>query len=333
MTASIQVLEKEFVNSLIAYRQGEEKLGQGMDISHDGSLNNFRGKFVIVGIPEDIGVRANHGMAGAYTAFHSFLQSFVNIQNTETLNGRQFFLLGQVDTCQLMQESQNANIQELRSLTQALDDRVCPVIQMIVSAGKIPIVIGGGHNNAFPILKGCSLALKQGVNAINLDAHTDFRTKEGRHSGNGFSYAYDSGFLKRYAMLGLHEAYNSDYCTNELRTNPDFLPLFFEDVFLRKKESWENAQQRAIDFVSDELFGVELDVDSVQNMLSSAWSPVGISARESLNYLYYCGKNKGAAYLHLAEAIYKRSDGQEDRLVGKLLSYMVQAFCKGVIER
>jgi formiminoglutamase len=39
------------------------------------------------------------------------------------------------------------------------------------------------------------------VNAINFDAHSDFRILEGRHSGNGFSYAYEEGFLKKYFIF------------------------------------------------------------------------------------------------------------------------------------
>jgi arginase family enzyme len=39
------------------------------------------------------------------------------------------------------------------------------------------------------------------INAINFDAHSDFRILEGRHSGNGFSYAYEEGFLKKYFVL------------------------------------------------------------------------------------------------------------------------------------
>jgi hypothetical protein len=31
------------------------------------------------------------------------------------------------------------------------------------------------------------------VNAINFDAHSDFHSRR-RHSGNGFSYAYEEGF-------------------------------------------------------------------------------------------------------------------------------------------
>jgi formiminoglutamase len=49
---------------------------------------------------------------------------------------------------------------------------------------------------------------KENVNAINFDAHSD-RILEGRHSGNGFSYAYEEGFLKKYFIFGLHENYTS----------------------------------------------------------------------------------------------------------------------------
>jgi hypothetical protein len=38
------------------------------------------------------------------------------------------------------------------------------------------------------------------VNAINFDAHSTF-ILEGRHSGNGFSYAYEEGFLKNILFL------------------------------------------------------------------------------------------------------------------------------------
>jgi formiminoglutamase len=46
------------------------------------------------------------------------------------------------------------------------------------------------------------------VNAINFDAHSTF-ILEGRHSGNGFSYAYEEGFLKNILFFGLHENYTS----------------------------------------------------------------------------------------------------------------------------
>ena len=50
-------------------------------------------------------------------------------------------------------------LHELRELTLELDRRVTPIVEAAVSAALIPIVIGGGHNNALPILRGVSRAL------------------------------------------------------------------------------------------------------------------------------------------------------------------------------
>ncbi len=333
MHSFVQFYKKEYIASLIDDREGEEEFGETLQVANDGDLSCFHGKFVILGIAEDIGIRANHGMAGAASAFRSFIKSLVNIHNSRDLNGDQFLLLGKIRTGDLMEESQDADINTLRKLTERLDDMVFPVIQEIVRAGKIPIVIGGGHNNVLPILKGCSLACSQSINTINLDAHADFRPTEGRHSGNGFRYAYDAGYLKKYALLGLHHAYNNELILDELKENPDFLPIMFEDIFLRKKESWEEAKRRAIDFVKTDRFGVELDVDSLENLLSSAWSSVGVTSDESLCYLYNCGKEPKVCYLHITEAVYKRSDGEENLLIGKFINYMVQAFCRGVQEQ
>jgi formiminoglutamase len=41
----------------------------------------------------------------------------------------------------------------------------------IIKLGKIPIIIGGGHNNAYGNIKGSALA-KGKLNAINFDAHS-----------------------------------------------------------------------------------------------------------------------------------------------------------------
>lgn len=327
----------EDIRTFINKREGETKLGEMIQLS-DGknlehSLSQSAARFVILGLPEDIGVRANNGIGGAHTAWPGFLKSFLNIQHNHALSGTDFLLLGHLDFTDWMDSCIDADLQQLRNFTAHIDDQVYPVIKAIVSHGKIPIVIGGGHNNAYPLLKGTSIALNKPVSAVNLDAHSDFRMVEGRHSGNGFRYAYQEGFLKKYAMLGLHEAYNSEGITAELKGNPDMLPLFWEDIFLRGKRRWEEVMQEALSFVSRESFGVELDLDCIEQVLSSAATPVGIHTHHALQYLYRCGLSLNAIYLHLPEGVIQRADGQQNILTGKLLSYLVQAFVKGMLER
>lgn len=324
--------------SYVKPREDETKLGETIGLLPPGTdlvsgLQESAAKFVLLGLPEDIGVRANGGVGGAHTAWSHFLKSFMNIQQTEDLRGADFLLLGEVDFTDWMLSCADAGLEQLREYTAHIDAEVYPVIHAIVAAGKIPLVIGGGHNNAYPLLKGTSLALNKAVHALNLDAHSDFRVAEGRHSGNGFRYAYQEGFLKKYAMLGLHEGYNSAGIVAELKTNPDLLPLFWEDIFLRNKSDWSGAIQTALDFVQQEASGVELDVDCIENVLSSAATPVGISTQQAVQYLYRCGKAPQSVYLHLPEGVAERADGLHSAFTGKLLSYLVQAFVKGVLER
>jgi formiminoglutamase len=324
---------KNFLNK----REGETKLGEQIQFAGTGSieelLSRSSAQFVVLGIPEDVGVRANGGIGGAHTAWPGFLKSFLNIQQSKTMNGADFLLLGEMDCKDLMSHSDGANLSQLRSLTEHIDSRVYPVIQNIVAHGKIPIIIGGGHNNAYPLLKGTSKALKDTVNVINLDAHSDFRIAEGRHSGNGFRYAYDEKYLAKYAMLGLHEAYNSEGIVAELLSNADLLPLFWDDIFIRHKQDWASALSAALTFVNQSRFGVELDVDCIEQVLSSAATPVGVHTHHALQYLYECGLQPNAAYLHLPEGVIERADGQQNIFTGKLLSYLVQAFVKGVVDR
>jgi formiminoglutamase len=193
---------------------------------------------------------------------------------------------------------------------------------------KIPIVIGGGHNNAYPIIKGISMAKNQSINTINLDAHSDFRAMEGRHSGNGFRYAYRGGYLKNYAIVGLHENYNNPLIINELKQNEDIWFCFWEDIFLREKLTFKEAIYAASEFTKHGLTGIELDLDSLENTLSSAMTPCGFSATQARQYIHHLAQNRTPAYLHICEGASQLETGQQSPLIGKLISYLVSDFMK-----
>lgn len=326
--------KKEHIASYINAREGEAKLGERIGLlEHEANwqtaLANTAAKFVVIGVNEDIGVRANLGVGGAGSAWLPFLKSFLNIQDNRFLDAASVLLLGEIS----FSEKYSDDIALLREQTSIVDDAVFDIVKNVFAAGKIPVVIGGGHNNAYPILKAMSTVLDKPVNAVNLDAHSDFRIEEGRHSGNGFRYAYNQGFLKRYAMLGLHEAYNSEPVLKELYSDEDLMPLLWEDIFMRNKFNWEAAIQQCLRHVNEHEFGVELDVDSIENVLSSAMTPLGVTPQQAMAYLYAAGLDKNSCYLHLPEAVSNRADGAQSLLSGKMLSYLVQAFIKGVAER
>lgn len=203
------LLEKLEVNNLLNTRDGEIKFGEQIKLLSNVSniydaIKSLDVDYVIFGLPEDVGVFANQGNTGTYNAWNATIKVLLNIQSNPFTAANRVLILGHLDFTeeleQLSKLKQNdkKHIQSARKLVTEIDKHVTDLVCTIISAGKTPIAIGGGHNNAYGIIKGTSLGLKKPINAINFDAHTDFRNLEGRHSGNGFSYAYNEGFLKKY---------------------------------------------------------------------------------------------------------------------------------------
>lgn len=126
---------------------------------------SLKAKFVIVGIPEDIGVKANYGVGGTSTAWNAFLEAFVNVQSNDFLEGSDILVLGYFDFSKMADliednaQSHEEKVMAYRHAVNQVDEAVEPVIKMITQRSKIPIVVGGGHNNAYPIIKGAAKGL------------------------------------------------------------------------------------------------------------------------------------------------------------------------------
>ncbi len=307
---NLKTYQQADLNVIIKTRVGETKLGERINLN----WQNNEVKFVLLGIAEDIGVQVNRGIGGTHTAWNSFLNAFLNIQSTKVLSGNEIGIYGCLSFDDLKPNSESVEI---------IDKEVVKAILEIINFGKTPVIIGGGHNNAYPIIKGVSIAKKQAINTINLDAHSDFRAKEGRHSGNGFRYAHEEGFLEKYAIIGLHENYNSQAIIDEISQNPYIQFSFWEDIFLLEKMTFKEAILQAIDFTKNAPTGIELDLDCVENILSSAMTPCGISAMQARQYIHQTASLADVAYLHICEGATQLSTGQTDFSTGKLISYLV----------
>src|SRR5690606_12993605 len=333
MNNNIIPFDKATLQSYFSPRSGEVKLGESISTldAEDWRtwLRHTAADIIILGAPEDIGVRANHGIGGADTAWQSFLSAFLNIQYNKFFPLDRVGLLGTLNVAKLMEDcTADASIAALRAATEQVDELLAPVIEYIVSLGKIPVLIGGGHNNAYPLLKGLSMGKNAPINVINMDAHADFRALEGRRSCNGFSYARYDGYLNRYAALGLQHAYNNPAMVQAFEEQFDLLAIWWEDIYLSEKFPFETALAAGLQHVNDGYFGIELDLDCLQDTLSSAQTPMGFSRIDAVNYSYTAARDAHAAYLHITEGVFVRKDGLQFAMIGKLISYLVQAFVK-----
>lgn len=307
--------------ALTNLREGEVKLGQRVQsLSTLDDIADSTAQFVLVGIPEDIGVRANYGIGGAASTWEPTLKALLNIQSTPFFNGNELLVLGHFT----FTEPSAEGIQDLQQKVEEIDALVYPVIQKIITAGKTPIVIGGGHNNAYPIIKGASLALKTPIDVINIDAHADLRPTTGRHSGNGFSYALKNGFLTRYGIFGLHQNYNNNAILDTIAANQHIYPVFFDDLLKSDQpffSAWTSLLKK-----TGTTTGLELDLDCIENVLSSAMTPSGFSLNEIRKLILTSSKK--FSYLHLCEAAVALIDGRRCQTTPKTLTYLISDFIK-----
>jgi formiminoglutamase len=322
------------------HRSGEIKFGEKMitvpkETNPIEFLKTCEAKYVLLGIPEDIGIRANFGRPGAASAWDSAIKGIANIQHNRFCKGSQIIVLGQLNVCQEMKEVEHLDFNDiddrskLSQLVEKIDKDVSHIIFNIIKLGKIPIVIGGGHNNSYGNIKGAALAKGKSINAINFDAHSDFRILEGRHSGNGFSYAYEEGFLKKYFVFGLHENYTSKSVLDILKKIEDRVRyVTYDSINIRKEKVFQQEMVQAMEFVNTDPFGIEIDLDAIPNIASSAMTLSGFSVEELRQFVSFFGKNKNATYLHICEGAPDLGEDKNNHLIGKLIGHLVTDFIK-----
>lgn len=152
-------LSRTSLQSFTSCRPGEVKIGETMRLLSGEKLEGgcditqFKNdlqkakrngsRFAVLGIPEDVGPRANLGRGGANSGWNSFLPWFSNMQHVSNqFEGESVMMLGHVRCEDLQSEADNFqsdNADEktkvLRQLVERLDARVESVVKEVFDAG------------------------------------------------------------------------------------------------------------------------------------------------------------------------------------------------------
>jgi len=317
MSYRLNVYTEQDLAPYLSSRTGEKRIGEALffintQVDFDQALldaSHFGIKYVLLGIPEDIGPKANCGQGGAQLGWQAFLSRFANLQSNRHFPAEQVLLLGEIELTDLQKQADSlspnipSDLIALRELCSQVDDAVEPVIRAIFNAGLEPIIIGGGHNNCFPIIKALSTSSQNKISAVNLDPHADFRAIEGRHSGNGFHYAYKNQFLANYHVIGLHELKNNEaiYCALE---QAGFSYDSYQKIKVRQQITLNKACFNVRQKFEQSLLpvGIEVDVDSISYMPVSAFTNCSFSVSEAEQFVFNMASLKDTRYLHLCEA-------------------------------
>ncbi len=297
-------------------REGESKLAENIRFGEDTTDS----KFVILGISEDIGPQMNLGLSGANLGFDSFCKALQNVQANKYYDGHNLGILGEIVQC-----VDFVDIKTSKGLVEELDEYVLEILQEFVTSKQKLIVIGGGHNNAFPIIKHVHNISNKKVQVVNIDPHADCRTTEYRHSGNPFSHAFEMNLLDNYAVFGLHESYNNRFILDFLKGKNCTSNTF--ETFLDSPEAWYNQLKLHFENLDKSLpITLDIDLDAIAFCPSSALSPSGFSIEDIRKIIRLVASKNSITSLHLPEGAPKTEE--ELRIFGKMATYFVMDFIK-----
>jgi formiminoglutamase len=137
---------------------------------------------VILGFPQDEGVRRNHGRSGAAEAPDQIRKWLYRLTPCSVDSGVDLTVRPPLDI---------GNVQIHGSLEDSQSE-LGQIITGILKAGAVPIVLGGGHETAYGHYLGY-VGANRPVGILNLDAHLDVRplVDAKGHSGSPFRQAFE----------------------------------------------------------------------------------------------------------------------------------------------
>lgn len=275
-------------------------------------------EIVILGCPQDEGVRRNNGREGAAIAPSAIREQFYKL--TPLNIRKRIFDLGDVKIGATLEDTHETHTQ---------------IVQQVLRDKKRLIVLGGGNDISYP--DGVAMAEVFGQNnwiAINVDSHLDVRIAEQRNSGTPYRQLLEERYLppNRFFEVG----YQSHFCS----------PVYYEYIrqqgvqrisleLLRSRaesdvELKEMIKQKFIRH-SEELsvfFGFDLDVvRSADAPGTSAPSPLGLRAGEFIQLVKYAASLANTKMIEFSEVNPKFD---LDNRTTKLVAIAMHRFCSHV---
>lgn len=271
-----------------------------------------KGAFVLLGAPDDRGVRIAGGRVGAKQGPDAIRQELYRM------------------TVGAQGELEKPKLYDLGNLRLSLSqtetyENLAQRIHQILKAGAFPILLGGGHDLSFGGLKGFLKSYPTG-GVINIDPHFDCRPKEkdGRcSSGVAFRLLFEEKKLRtgHLACFGYQTERNS-------QTHSHYLKKKRTQLVHREEATLPNFRKTLRRLAkSSAALGISFDIDCVD----AAWAPGvsalnvnGFSQQEVLGFMHEVAKNKKVKYLDVMEVNPACDpDGRTARLAALLIYHFI----------
>ncbi|GAB4127769.1 MAG: formimidoylglutamase [Roseiflexaceae bacterium] len=239
---------------------------------------------VVLGCPQDEGVRRNGGRVGAAAGPDTIRDRLYRLVAIEQLR---LFDLGNTII--------GATLEETHAVQRAL-------VAEIVRDGKIVISLGGGNDISYPDCAGLADAEPGAVLAFNIDSHYDVREDRPRNSGTPYRMLIEEGRIQPqhfwelgsqpFAVAQAHTAYLHQ-CGAHLRTLKEWRSA---GVAATLEQILAGSACPAI------FWGIDLDVVRAADSPGvSAPNPTGLSAEEIVQVAELAGRDPRSRVFEISE--------------------------------
>lgn len=273
------------------------------------------GDVVILGCPQDEGVRRNMGRLGAAEGPRAIRASLYRTTDFDPDRRLGVFDLGDVDTSGTLE---------------AMHARLHTVVREVLSSGKRLIVLGGGNDISYPDVSALH-SVASPLLAFNIDTHFDVRADAQMNSGTAYRRLLEEGVLEgeHFYEIACQDFANSPVYERYLKAKGVTLwPL--EDL---RRETPTAVLGNIMNRSTAPLIFFGFDMDCVRSADApgvSAPSPSGLSAEEALEIARLAGFEPRARLFEITEVNPKYDiDGRTARLA----ALMVRAYLKGCLEK
>jgi formiminoglutamase len=273
---------------------------------------------VIVGCPQDEGVRRNNGRVGAAEAPNAIREQFYRLTTFNVK--RRIYDLGDLP---------------MSGSLEITHDALTAVVSQIIRDGKRVVVLGGGNDISYADGRAMSDVYgKDWWIGVSIDSHLDVRIAEERNSGTQYRQLLDGGHLLPEYFYEV--AYQSHFCSpiyyryiRELGVNRISLELLRsrEEADIELKEG---IRQKFIGHSSsmNTFFGFDMDaVRAADAPGTSAPSPLGLRAGEFITLVKYAASLANTKIIEFTE-VNPRFD--VDNRTTRLVAIGMHRFCTGV---
>jgi len=271
---------------------------------------------VILGCPQDEGVKRNKGRTGAKLAPNAIRAQFYKLTNFG-INVK-LFDLG------------NTQIQSTLEKTHEIHSNI---VKQVLKDGKKLIILGGGNDISYA--DGKAMAEVFGFDnwiALNIDAHFDVRADSPRNSGTPYRQLLDEKLLnpKKFYEIAFQPQANSQIYYNYLKN---------AGVNLISLEKFQNSsfkiqdlfkKQKTTDKGQGKFFFFGFDIDSVRASDApgvSAPSPIGLTAEEFIELAEFAGSYIQTKIIEFTEV---NPNFDIDNLTAKLAAIAMHKFCSAI---